>query len=96
MQGLMDLSGGVGFFGTMMIGLIAGLIAEKLTRANHGLLTNITIGVLGAYVGGFLANAANLRLGEIFHGWFWGNLLVSTVGAVLLIMVWRMLRGRRA
>jgi uncharacterized membrane protein YeaQ/YmgE (transglycosylase-associated protein family) len=37
-----------------------------------------------------------VQLGEIFQGWFFGNLLVSVVGAVLLITVYRMLRGRRA
>ena len=30
---------------------------------------------------GWLANAMNLRLGEVFQGWFWGNLMVSVIGA---------------
>ena len=91
---LMDLGGGVGIFGTLLIGGVAGGIAEKLTGSSHGLLTNIVIGILGAFVGGWLANALGLKLGEIFEGWFWGNVLVSVVGAVLLITVYRMLRGR--
>ena len=93
-QHLMDLGGGVGFFGTLLIGVLAGWIAEKVTRGEHGLITNLIIGILGAYIGGFLANALGLRLGEVFHGWFWGNLLVSVVGAVILIVVVKMLRGR--
>lgn len=95
-HGLMDLGGGVGIFGTLLIGAVAGWIAEKLTRGDHGLLTNIVIGIAGAFVGGWLANALNLRLGEMFQGWFWGNLLVSVIGAVILITAYRMLRGRRA
>ncbi len=95
MQALMDLGGGVGIFGTLLIGAIAGWIAEKLTSSDHGLLTNIVIGVAGAFVGGWLANAMNLRLGEVFQGWFWGDLLVSVVGAVLLITVYRLIKGRR-
>ena len=95
-QGLMDLGGGVGIFGTLLIGALAGWIAEQLTKSNHGLLTNIVVGIVGAYIGGFLANALGLRLGEMFQGWFWGNLLVSVVGAVLLLTVWRMLRRGRA
>ena len=95
MQALMDLGGGVGIFGTLLIGAIAGWIAEKLTGSDHGLLTNIVIGISGAFVGGWLANAMNLRLGEVFQGWFWGNLLVSVVGAVLLITVYRLIKGRR-
>ena len=95
-QHLMDLGGGVGFFGTLLIGALAGWIAEKVTRGEHGLITNLIIGILGAYIGGFLANARGLRLGEVFQGWFWGNLLVSVVGAVLLILAYRLVVGRRA
>jgi uncharacterized membrane protein YeaQ/YmgE (transglycosylase-associated protein family) len=93
---LMDLGGGVGFFGTLLIGALAGWIAERITRGEHGLITNLIIGIVGAYIGGFLANALGLRLGEVFHGWFWGNLLVSVVGAVLLILAYRLVVGRRA
>ena len=93
---LMDLGGGVGFFGTLLIGALAGWIAERITRGEHGLITNLIIGIVGAYIGGFLANALGLRLGEVFHGWFWGNLLVSVVGAVLLILAYRLVMGRRA
>lgn len=91
---LMDLGGGVGIFGTLLIGGVAGWIAEKLTGSSHGLLTNIVIGILGAFIGGWIANALGLQLGELFDGWFWGNVLVSVVGAVLLITVYRMLRGK--
>ncbi len=95
MQALMDLGGGVGFFGTLLIGAVAGWVAEKLTKSDHGLLTNIVIGIAGAFVGGWLANLLGLRLGELFQGWFWGNLLVSVIGAVLLIAAYRMIKGRR-
>ncbi len=94
-QSLMDLGGGVGIFGTLLIGAIAGWIAEKLTSGDHGLLTNIVIGIAGSFVGGWLANVLGLRLGVVFQGWFWGNLLVSVIGAVLLITAYRMLKGRR-
>ena len=66
MNSLMDLGGGVGFFGTLLIGAIAGWVAEKITSSDHGLLKNIIIGIAGAYIGGFLANLMGLRLGEIF------------------------------
>ncbi len=92
---LMDLGGGVGIFGTLLIGGVAGWIAEKLTSSSHGLLTNIIIGIIGAYIGGFLANAIGLKIGMIFQGWFWGNLLVSVVGAVVLITVYRLIKGKR-
>jgi uncharacterized membrane protein YeaQ/YmgE (transglycosylase-associated protein family) len=93
---LLDLGGGVGWIGTLLIGGLAGWIAEKLTKSDMGLIMNIVVGIIGAYIGGFLANALGLRLGEIFSGWFWGNLLVAVVGAVILLVVVKMFRGRSA
>jgi len=94
MNTLMDLGGGVGWVGTLLIGAVAGWIAEKLTKSDMGLILNIIVGIIGAYIGGFLANAAGIQLGEIVSGWFWGNLLVSVVGAVILLIVLKVLRGR--
>jgi uncharacterized membrane protein YeaQ/YmgE (transglycosylase-associated protein family) len=93
---LMDLGGGVGVIGTIFIGALAGWIAEKLTGSDMGLIKNIIVGIIGSFIGAFIANALGIRLNEIFHGWFWGNLLVSVFGAVILLGVWRMIRGRRA
>lgn len=96
MQSLMELGGGVGFWGTILIGLVAGWIAEKLTGSNVGLITNLITGLIGSWIGFFIANKAGLQLGEMFHGWFWGNVLVSAAGATALLMVLKLLRGRRA
>jgi uncharacterized membrane protein YeaQ/YmgE (transglycosylase-associated protein family) len=92
----MDLGGGVGWIGTLIIGGLAGWIAEKITRSDMGILMNILVGIIGAYIGAFLANLLGLRLGEVFSGWFWGNLLVAVVGAVILLFVVKAVRGRSA
>jgi uncharacterized membrane protein YeaQ/YmgE (transglycosylase-associated protein family) len=91
---LMDLGGGVGWIGTLFIGALAGIIADKVMKSNHGLLMNIVIGIVGSYSGAFLANALGIQLGEIFSGWFWGNLIVAAIGAVVLIWALRLVRGR--
>ncbi|MFO1130474.1 MAG: GlsB/YeaQ/YmgE family stress response membrane protein [Hyphomicrobiales bacterium] len=91
---LMDLGGGVGWIGTLFIGALAGIIADRVMKTDHGLLMNIVIGIIGSYIGAFLANALGIQLGEIFSGWFWGNLIVAAIGAVVLIWVLRLLRGR--
>jgi uncharacterized membrane protein YeaQ/YmgE (transglycosylase-associated protein family) len=79
---------GVGFFGMLIIGLIAGYIAEKVTASDHGLLTNLVVGIAGSFVGGNLARLLNIE----FYGWL-GNLIVATIGAVLLIWIWRKVQG---
>jgi uncharacterized membrane protein YeaQ/YmgE (transglycosylase-associated protein family) len=95
MNALMDLGGGVGWFGTLVIGGLAGWIAERITRSEMGLFRNIITGIIGSYIGAFLANALGIKLGEIFQGWFWGNLIVAVVGAVILIYAVRLIRGQR-
>ena len=78
---------GVGFFGMLIIGLVAGYIAEKVTASDHGLLTNLIVGIAGSFVGGALAGLLDIE----FYDWL-GNLLVATLGAILLLFVWRKVR----
>ncbi len=75
---------GVGFFGMLFIGIIAGYIAEKVTASDHGLFTNLLVGIAGAFVGGTLANVLGIQV----YG-FLGSLLTASVGAVIVLWVWR-------
>lgn len=75
--------------GWIIVGLIAGWIAEKLTKSEHGLLTNLVIGVIGAMLGGWLAGLVGLEIGE---GWI-ASILVASVGAVIFLSIWRAIRG---
>ena len=56
---------------------------------------NIIIGIVGSFIGAFLANLLGLRLTEVFEGWFLGNLLVAAIGAIVLLLVIKAIRGRR-
>ena len=49
----------VGFFTMLVIGLLAGWVAEKITASDHGLLTNLLVGICGAFVGGKLAEVVS-------------------------------------
>jgi uncharacterized membrane protein YeaQ/YmgE (transglycosylase-associated protein family) len=84
-------SAGIGFFGMLIIGIIAGWIAEKVTASDHGLLTNLLVGIAGSFIGGWLAQLMNFQ----FEGWL-GNLLVAAVGAVLVLWLWRFATARSA
>jgi uncharacterized membrane protein YeaQ/YmgE (transglycosylase-associated protein family) len=83
---------GVGFFMALLIGALAGWLAEKFTRSDHGLFTNIILGIIGAVVGNFLLRM--IGVGPAIG--FWGNLLSATLGAVLVIVIYRAIKGRRA
>ncbi|WP_420409304.1 GlsB/YeaQ/YmgE family stress response membrane protein [Hoeflea sp.] len=79
---------GVGFFGLLLIGVIAGYVAEKAMKRNHGLLTNMLVGIAGSFVGGALAGVLNIN----YYG-FAGNLIVAIAGAILIL--WIFGRARR-
>lgn len=71
---------GIGFFGMLVVGVLAGWIAERAMNRDHGLLTNMLVGIAGSFVGGTLAGV----LAIAFYG-FLGNLVVATVGAILIL-----------
>lgn len=81
---------GLGWFAAIIVGALAGWIAEKIMKADHGLLTNIVLGIVGALVANFILVSL---LGSTLGGWI-GQLIVGVIGACLLIFVWRAIRGR--
>ncbi|MCY6380728.1 GlsB/YeaQ/YmgE family stress response membrane protein [Hoeflea prorocentri] len=79
----------MGWLMFLLIGLIAGFIAEKVMKRNHGLIKNLVVGVVGAFVGGFLAQ----QVGIAYAG-FVGTLIVATVGAIIVLWLFALLAGR--
>ena len=82
---------GFGWIAWIIIGIVAGWLAEKIMKRNHGLLTNLVVGVLDALVGGFLAN--NLLGMDAAGNWIVG-VVVATVGAVILLFLLGLIKKR--
>lgn len=80
---------GVGFFSLIIIGIIAGWVAERVTSSNHGLLTNLLVGVAGAFIGDKLAGVLDVPVYGFFR-----TLIAAIVGAIILLWVWRAIRSR--
>jgi uncharacterized membrane protein YeaQ/YmgE (transglycosylase-associated protein family) len=76
-------------------GLIAGWLAGLLLGGG-GLIRNLIVGLIGAVVGGYLVNAGLLKLPYDFDAYIpYGNqIVVSTVGALLVVIIARFLGGR--
>ena len=72
----------MGIIAWIIIGIIAGWLAEKIMGRNHGLLTNLIVGIVGAFIGGFIARA----LGFDWGGWI-GSTLIATAGACILLFL---------
>jgi uncharacterized membrane protein YeaQ/YmgE (transglycosylase-associated protein family) len=78
---------GVGFLGTILIGLVAGWLAARVTDARSGMIGYLILGVVGAVVFGWLAASFNVVVnGKV------ANLVGGTIGAVLLITLYRAIR----
>jgi uncharacterized membrane protein YeaQ/YmgE (transglycosylase-associated protein family) len=77
----------------LVLGLLAGLLARFFLpgRDKLGCVTTLVVGVAGAFLGGFLATL--LGFGG-FRGFDIYSLIVATLGAVLLLLVFRLFRGR--
>ena len=68
----------------IVVGLIAGWLAERITGRNHGLLTNLIVGIVGAFIGGMLFHAAGWHVP--FAG-LAGTIFVAFIGALILLAV---------
>ena len=53
---------GLGWLSFLIVGLIAGWIADKVMQRGHSLLENLVVGVIGAYLGAFLFRRAFARI----------------------------------
>lgn len=70
---------------SLIVGGLAGLIAGRVIRgAGYGIVGNVLLGLMGSLVGGFAFSLLGLGARGLF-----GQFLVSTVGAVLFIVIVR-------
>ncbi len=83
----------MGLLATIIVGLIAGLLASWLMKANTGVLVDLILGVVGSILGGWLSS---LLLGvDLVSGINLTSILVALVGAIIVIAIYRFLkRGR--
>lgn len=78
-----------GWFAWIIVGLLAGWLAGKITRGHgFGCIVNILLGLIGAVIGGWIFT----RLGVSALGFF-GSLAAATVGAILLVAIGRLFAG---
>jgi uncharacterized membrane protein YeaQ/YmgE (transglycosylase-associated protein family) len=72
----------------IVIGLIAGWLASAVVGGGYGLLGDIIVGVVGAFIGGFVFRA--LHIGTPFGG-LAGTIFVAFIGAVVLLLLLRLI-----
>lgn len=84
----MDVNG-VGWLAAIIIGGLAGWLAERVMKSSMGLLMNIILGIVGAVVLNAILSALNV--GVLGVGWI-AYLITGFIGACLLIFIGRAFR----
>src|SRR5437660_8308142 len=74
----------------LLVGIIAGWLAGKVVRgAGFGILGDLLIGIVGAFIGNWLLPKVGIHLGTGVVS----AIVNATIGAILLLLVLRLLRG---
>jgi uncharacterized membrane protein YeaQ/YmgE (transglycosylase-associated protein family) len=76
----------------LLVGLVAGWLASAAVGGGFGLIGDIVIGIVGAFLGGFVFRALGLHAP---FGGLAGTVVVAFVGAVLLLLILRAVRRAR-
>jgi uncharacterized membrane protein YeaQ/YmgE (transglycosylase-associated protein family) len=82
----------MGLVAWIVVGAIAGFLANLVMGGSEGLLKMIILGIIGALVGGFVA--MSLRLGSV-DGINVESIAIATIGAIAVVFVARAASGRR-
>jgi uncharacterized membrane protein YeaQ/YmgE (transglycosylase-associated protein family) len=79
--------------GWIIVGGVAGLLASALVRGGGmGVIGDIIVGIVGAFIGGFIMNALGHAGATGFNLW---SVFVAFVGAVVLLALVRLFAGNR-
>lgn len=70
----------------IVFGAIAGWIADVVMHSDHGLLEDVILGIVGAFIGGFIMNSFGQAGVTGFNLY---SLIVAAIGAMVLIFVGR-------
>jgi len=73
----------------LIIGGFAGWIAGMITDFRHGILTNILVGMAGAFIGGKLAEVLEIPVMGFFR-----VLIAAIIGSIVILFIWQRVRQR--
>ncbi len=84
----------MGIITWIVVGLIAGLLGKLIMPGDDpgGFIVTILIGIVGAFIGGFVVSIFGGTGVTGFNIW---SIIVATIGAIILLAIYRMLVGGR-
>ena len=83
----------MGLVATIVVGLVAGLLASWIMKARTGVIVDLILGVVGSVLGGWITS---LLLGvDLVSGINLTSIIVAVLGAIVVIAIYRLIaRGR--
>ena len=84
----------MGIISWIILGAIAGFLANLVVGGGEGLIATIILGIVGAVVGGYIA-AAVFHKGDV-TGVNVESIVIAVLGAIVVLFVWRALSRSRA
>ena len=84
----------MGIIAWIVLGAIAGWITNMIMGGKEGVIATVILGIVGAVVGGWLAGTV-LKVADV-TGVNIESIVVSVIGAVIVVAVYRLVVGRRS
>jgi len=78
-------------FTALIVGLVAGFLADKVSKRSFGLLGDMIIGVIGSFIGSWIFSTLGITVGSNLFG----EIFVAFIGAVVLLAVINLLKGKK-
>lgn len=82
----------MGLLTTIIVGLIAGLLASWIMKAKTGVIVDLILGVIGAVVGGWISSL--ITGADLVTGFNLTSILVALGGAIVVIAIYRFIKRR--
>ena len=83
----------MGFIAWIVVGAIAGFLANQIMGTREGLLMMVVLGIVGGLVGGFIATRL-LKIGSV-DGINIESIVIATLGAILVVFIANFVTGSR-
>ena len=80
----------MGLLSTIIVGLIAGLLASWIMKAKTGVFVDLLLGVVGAILGGWISSL--LTGADLVTGFNLTSILVALAGAIVVIFIYRLIK----
>ena len=82
------------FIAWIVVGAIAGFLANLVMGSGEGVIRMVILGIIGAVAGGYVAQNV-LKVGTV-SGINVESIVIATIGAIVVVLVARLLSGRRS